>query len=157
MIVMKTSFQEIPASLVESAMIDGAGYWKIFQKIVFPLSLPMFATMGLFCAVTYWNDWFYGTFLIEDQKKWTLQTFLQLAVLRGKIQTGFAHSPQTGAGIFNAAEHDWSPDEFEKFMKLNSLSMETAFIVVTTFPILVLYPFIQKYFVKGVMIGSIKG
>lgn len=156
MIVMKTAFREVPESLVESAMMDGAGYFRIFLGIILPLSMPMIATMGLFAAVTYWNDWYYGTLLIEDQKKWTLQTFLQMAVLKGQVQVGFQHSPVKGMGIMNLGERAWNPDEFEKLMKLNSLSMESAYIMISTLPILLVYPFVQRFFIKGVLIGAIK-
>jgi len=153
MIVMKTGFQSIPESLIEAAFMDGAGYFRIFCQIILPLSLPMIATMSLFCAVTYWNDWFYGTFLIQNPDKWTLQTFLQLNVLRGKVGTrpGFA---SMGGG--QDLERIWSPQEYEQILKLTSLSMETAYIMLSTIPIILAYPFLQKYFVKGVMVGSIK-
>ena len=156
MIVMKTAFREIPESLIESAMIDGAGYFRTFAQIVFPLSLPMMATMGLFCAVTYWNDWTAGTFYMEDQSKWTLQTFLQLAVLRGRASAGINFSTGNSAGGYNVMDWNLSPQEQEKMLRLNSTSMETAYVMVSTLPILLVYPWIQKYFIKGVMIGSVK-
>jgi len=156
MIVMKTAFKQVPESLLESAMIDGAGYFRIFTTIILPLSLPMIATMGLFAAVSYWNDWYYGTLLIEDQRKWTLQTFLQQAVLKGQVQTGFQHSPSRSMGSLDYGQYEWTPQEFDKLMKLNTISMETAYIMVSTIPILLVYPFIQKYFIKGVLIGAIK-
>ncbi len=149
MIVMKTSFRQIPESLMEAALIDGAGYFQIFTQIVVPLSLAMFATIGLFGAVTYWNDWFTGAFYIENPDLWPLQTFLQISVLKGRMALGL-YTTSRMIGM------DFTPQESEDMMKLNSISMETAYIIVSTAPILVLYPFVQKYFVKGVMIGSIK-
>ncbi|MFA5376753.1 MAG: carbohydrate ABC transporter permease [Dehalococcoidia bacterium] len=156
MIVMKTSFKSIPESMNESAMMDGAGYFRIFRQITLPLSMPMIATMGLFCAVSYWNGWFEGSLLIETQKKWVLQTFLQLAVLKGRASVGINFSTGNSAGGYNIMEWNLSPQEQDKIMKLDSVSIETAYIMVATVPILCVYPFIQKWFVKGVMIGSIK-
>jgi len=156
MIVMKTSFKGIPESMTESAMMDGAGYFRIFRQIILPLSMPMMATLGLFCAVSYWNGWFEGALLMETPKKWVLQTFLQLAVLKGQVQTGFQHSPSRALGTLDYGMIEWTPQEFDKLMKLNTISLETAYIMVATIPILMVYPFIQRFFVKGVMIGSIK-
>jgi putative aldouronate transport system permease protein len=98
--------------------------------------------------VAYWNDWSTGTFYVENQKMWTLQTFLQLSVLKGR----------GGTSLFDRSMIDrfMSPQEVDEYTKLNSISLETAYIMVSTVPILILYPFLQKYFVKGVMIGSIK-
>jgi putative aldouronate transport system permease protein len=148
MIVMKSSFKTIPESLMESALMDGAGYFRIFAQIIVPLSMPMFATMGLFQAVAYWNDWSTGAFFVEDPKLWPLQTFLQLSVLKGRMALGLFTQDTRGM--------EMPPQEAEQMLKLNSVSMETAYIMVSTVPILILYPFLQKYFVKGVMIGSIK-
>jgi putative aldouronate transport system permease protein len=148
MIVMKTSMKQIPESLMEAALMDGAGYFQTFWKVAVPLSLPMFATLGLFQAVTYWNDWFTGAFYMSEPVKWPLQTFLQLSVLRGRFQMGLFTEVTRGQSV--------PPQEAEQIMKLNSISMETAFIIISIVPILMVYPFLQKYFVKGVMIGSIK-
>lgn len=148
MIVMKTSMRTIPESLVEAGMMDGAGYFQMFVRVIVPLSLPMFATMGLFQAVAYWNGWFEGAFYFSDPKKWTLQTFLQLSVLKGRFDVGL---------FTNVTRYkEFTPQEAEAMLKLNSQSMEAAFIMVSTVPILILYPFLQKYFVKGVLIGSVK-
>jgi putative aldouronate transport system permease protein len=148
MIVMKTAIKQIPDSLMEAALMDGAGYFQIFYKVVVPLSLPMFATMGLFQAVAYWNDWFTGAFYMSDPEKWPLQTFLQLSVLRGRMSIGLFTQITRGQTL--------PPQEAEQILKLNSISMETAYIIVSIVPILLIYPWVQKYFVKGVMIGSIK-
>ncbi len=151
MIVMKTAMKQIPESLMEAALIDGAGFFQIFYKIVVPLSIPMFATMGLFQAVTYWNDWYIGAFFMSDPKKWTLQTFLQLSVLKGRLEIGAFLNSQSN-GLWN----NLKPQEVDQMMKLNGVSMETAYVVVSIVPILMIYPWIQKWFIRGVLIGSIK-
>jgi putative aldouronate transport system permease protein len=148
-IVMKTSFMQIPESLKESMRIDGANELKIFFRIVFPLSLPMFAAISLFVAVGHWNDWFTGAYFVKKMELVPVQTYLQMIMNRnmtsfltksgGYVITG----GQGVAGLFDYA-------------KTTSFSLKVTAVVVGTAPILVIYPFLQKYFVKGVLIGSIK-
>ena len=154
MIVMKTSFQGLPEGLVEAGLIDGASYGKIFLLIIMPLSLPMIATLGLFQAVWHWNDWFFGAYYVKDQVLRPLQTFLRYAVLNTQstaISWVIGH---------NAHEY---PDRFSQdprivaqLRKVTPEAMKQAYIVVSTLPIMFVYPFLQKYFIKGVLIGSIK-
>lgn len=153
MIVMKTSFQTLPEGLVEAAIIDGASYARVFFSIILPLSLPLMMTLGLFAAVAHWNDWFSGAFFVTNPDLHPLQTFLQLRVLKG----GSMLAQWAAAGTLDQhmALH---PDEEirDKLMKLTPKSMQSAYIVVATVPILLVYPWVQRYFVKGVLIGSIK-
>ena len=154
MIVMKTSFQGLPEGLVEAGLIDGASYGRIFFLIILPLSIPMITTLGLFQAVWHWNDWFYGAFYIKNPKLRPLQTFLRYAVLTtGSLNISY----NIGA---NAANY---PDRFSEdprivlqLLKVTPEAMKQAYIVVTTVPIIIVYPFIQRFFIKGVLIGSIK-
>ena len=143
MIVMKTSFQTLPSSLTESALIDGASYALIFFRIILPLSLPMVATLALFSAVMHWNDWFMGAFFVQNPKLKPLQTFLQTYVLGSSW-----HAPGAYRGD--------NEEILEQLKRLTPVSLIYSFIVVATIPIVLVYPFIQRYFIKGVLIGSIK-
>ena len=148
MIVMKTSFQSLPQGLVEAALMDGAGYLHIFLRIILPLSLPMLATLGLFSAVSHWNEWFIGMFYVTNSKLKPLQTFLR-ELLSTDMQTFLT-------GLI-AERGDGVDDRMIGFLeKLTPRSLEAAYIMASTIPILLVYPFLQRYFVKGVLIGSIK-
>ena len=94
MIVMKTSFQGLPEGVVEAALIDGASYGRIFFRIIFPLSIPMISTLGLFQAVWHWNDFFVGSFFIKAPKLWPLQTFLRYAIITKKSTKVFPPAAQ---------------------------------------------------------------
>jgi putative aldouronate transport system permease protein len=146
MIVMKTSFQGLPDGLTEAARMDGAGYPTIFFRIVVPLSIPMFAVLGLFSAVTHWNDYFTGEFFVNTEPRlWPLQTFLRV-------------SRQNAIDILKGVILDYSnmsPLE-EEASRLTQRSLDMAFTVFAMVPILLVYPWLQRYFVKGVLIGSIK-
>ncbi len=155
MIVMKTSFQGLPEGLVEAALIDGASYGRIFFRIILPLSTPMIATLGLFQAVWHWNDWFVGAFYARDPHLWPLQTFLRYAVINPGGGGSMAYT--LGARAANNPERfSEDPRIMVELLKVTPESLKYAFIVVTTVPILLVYPFIQRYFIKGVLIGSIK-
>lgn len=135
-IVMRTFFRELPESLEEAAHLDGASDITILTKIVLPLSLPIIATIGLFYAVTYWNDYFSALLYIQTPEKFSLQ--LRLRSLLFAEELGATGAEGLGQSVM--AE-----------------SLKMACIVVGTVPILVFYPWLQKYFVKGVMLGSVKG
>lgn len=137
--IMRNFFANIPESLEESAKIDGASDLLIFFKIILPLSKAVLATIGLFVAVGYWNDFMSTVLYIQSRSKWSLQ-----AVLREILTTTEAALSRHGLTVTHT-------------QYLTTQSVITANIVVTTVPILLVYPFLQKHFVKGVMIGSIKG
>ncbi|MEG6611394.1 carbohydrate ABC transporter permease [Pseudoclostridium thermosuccinogenes] len=139
MIIIRTFFQDIPAELHESAYIDGANDIKIFAKIILPLSKPIIATMTLFYAVGHWNSFFSALIYLNEREKYPLQIVLRNMVVSGELTS---QSNQMGA----AAD----------FLAIDT-TIKYAVIIVATLPILVVYPFVQKYFVKGVMIGSLKG
>ena len=145
MIVMKTSFQSLPEGLVEAGLIDGASYLRIFARIILPLSLPMIATLSLFSAVGHWNDWFTGIFYVQKPRLQPLATFLRIQIL----QTQAWHLQGAYAGV--------NEEILEQLERLTSRSLVYALLVVGTVPILVVYPFLQRFFIKGVLIGSIKG
>lgn len=137
LIIMRTSFKGIPESLEESARIDGAGDWTILFRIILPLSLPVIAVMILFYGVGHWNAYFDAMIYLRNNDLWPLQL-----VLREILITNSTDNFITGVG----GGDRYPVGETVKY----------ATIIVATLPILFLYPFLQKYFVKGVMIGSIK-
>lgn len=137
--IMRNFFTALPEGLEESARIDGASELRIFWQIVLPLSKAVLATIGLFLAVGYWNDFFSSVLYIVDKDKWSLQ-----AVLRQLI--GQTSSAMSQAGV-----------DIQADVQVTSQSIIMASIIITTLPILCVYPFLQKYFVKGVLVGSVKG
>lgn len=144
MIIFRTFFRGIPAGLVESARLDGCGNWRIFFRIVLPLSGPVIATLGLFTAVYLWNDWFTPSIFINNPDLMPIQTKLN-EILSASTMTEQMKRLDPSAAIHLASMRS---------VTTKSLSMAT--MVVSTLPILCVYPFVQKYFVKGVLIGSLK-
>lgn len=140
LLIMRNFFFAIPQSLEEAAVIDGANDVQILAKIVLPLSKASIATIGLFYAVSHWNAWFDAMIYINKTELLPMQNILR------NIITSASSVGDLGAEAYNSL--DVVPP---------SQSIRAATIVVTTVPILVVYPFIQKYFVKGVMVGSVKG
>ena len=138
-IIMKNFFMSIPDSLEESARIDGANDVRIFFSIIVPLSKATIATIALFMAVAYWNDYFSTVLYIRSTDKWALQ-----AVLRNMLTNTQQAMAQAGVNVINTSN-------------TNSETIKAGTIVISTVPILVVYPFVQKYFVTGVMIGGVKG
>jgi len=151
MIVMKTYFKSnVAESLVESARMDGAGYATVFFMVVLPLSLPLLAALSLFTAVGHWNDWFSGAYYVSNLKIHPLQTYLyrMLKTVESTALASSAMKDPTTAGLQEASLYNPRA--------ITPVSVKMATIMLTTGPILVIYPFLQRYFVKGVMIGSIK-
>ena len=139
LIVMRTSMSQVPDSLEEAAKIDGANDFVILFRVILPVIKSTVAVMVLFYAVQHWNSWFNAMIFLQDRSKYPLQLFLREILLSGSmtdIATG-----STGEDVNNV-------------LTMNMLKYCT--IVVSTLPILCIYPFLQKYFVKGVMIGSVK-
>ncbi len=139
-IVMRTFFQQLPEELEEAAILDGCNDLCVLVRIMLPLSMPIMATIGLFYAVGHWNEYFNSMMYINDPAKFTLQLKLR--------QLLFSEELAQLSGNFDLMEgNNTSMPE----------SLKAASIVISTIPIIVVYPWLQKYFVKGVMIGSIKG
>ena len=134
--VMKTFFEGIPESIEESAHIDGAGPLRTLVSIVLPLSLPSLATIGLFYAVAYWNNYYHPMLFITRADVKPLQMYLYELITT--TQNLYEVDPVIAAG-------------------LSSSGMQAAAIVVSTLPILLVYPFLQKYFIKGLTVGAVKG
>ena len=147
MFVMKQFFIELPPSLTEAAIIDGAGELTVLTKVVFPLSLPMFASLGLFTAVGQWNSWFDGAYYVNSENLIPLQTYLKklLDSMQITMQNNTVSSNMS-ASILQ-----------DEMASVTTNSVRFSSIMVATFPIMLLYPFLQKYFVKGVRIGAVKG
>lgn len=139
-IIMMTFFKGLPTSLMESAKIDGANDLHIFYKIVLPISMPVIAAIALFAGIDHWNAWF-DAMIYADGRLDTLQ-LVMVRIIRKQ-------SALTNTNIL--------PYEVQRALKTTPQSILLATMVVTTLPIIFSYPFLQKYFVKGIMIGSLKG
>ena len=143
MIVIRTYITGLPDALVESAKIDGAGDLRIYWKIIFPLCMPVMATVALFVAVGSWNSWFDTRLYNAGQKDpKTLQYLLQMKIL----------TAGTNANAANA-----TTDALKASSKVEPVTIRAAITVISTVPILVVYPLLQKYFVTGMALGSVKG
>lgn len=140
MIIFMTYFREMSPALEESAKLDGCNDLTIFTRIILPLSMPVVATIALFNGVGHWNDYFTGVMYINKAVLQPIQTYLYRIVASASASKSVVSMP---AG-FTAQQ-------------VSSTSVRLATMVVTTFPIMCIYPFLQKYFVKGFMVGSIKG
>lgn len=139
LLIMRSFISSIPTSLIESAKLDGAGEFTIFARIIVPLSKAGLATIGLFMALHYWNDWYNAMLYINDADKYPLQYMLYDLLNQAQALSRIA--AQSGVQV------DTLPTN----------TIKLAMAVVATGPILLLYPFVQKYFVKGITVGSVKG
>lgn len=143
MILVKTSMESIPAELEESAVLDGAGYLTRFIKIVLPLQKPILATVGLFTAVGHWNDFFTTQLYITKPKLYTLQFLLYEFQNQVKNAATLINSASEAAGAGGS--------------NIQPTGIRLTLTAIVIIPIMLVYPFIQKYYVKGVMIGAVKG
>jgi putative aldouronate transport system permease protein len=141
-LVIRSFFKQLPTSLEEAALIDGAGWFTVFFRIVLPISMPVIATFTLFHAVGYWNTWWNAMLFCNDPNLATLQLILRRLVVTGETMTQM---------VSNYGREKTSKGA------LYTEAIKMACVVVATVPILVVYPFLQKHFAKGVMIGAIKG
>ena len=142
MIVMRTYFDtQIPAELLESAQLDGCGNINFLRSIVLPLSVPILAVVGLFYAVSHWNSYFNAMIYLTDRSQYPLQV-----ILREILITTTLDPTETSTDIIA-----------QQGMEERKNVMKYSLIIVASLPVLILYPFIQRYFVKGIMIGAIKG
>lgn len=142
-IMMRTFFDSLGTELEESAKLDGCGYFRIFFQIILPLSKPVVSVIALFNGVGHWNDWFTGAFYVTDRNLQPVQTVLQeMLTNQQKLKSLMINSYQSAMSAKTLVTGD---------------SLKMATVMVTTVPIMCVYPFIQKYFTKGVMIGAIKG
>ncbi len=140
MIIMKTAFASVPDSLVESAQLDGAKHITILTQILVPLSVPTIAVLILYYGVGHWNAWFAASIYLQTNSKFPLQLVMRNILNSANVNV-------------NEMMGDVGVEDQARYVEL----IKYALIVVSTVPILILYPFLQRYFVKGVMIGAIKG
>lgn len=138
MIIVRTYFEGIPAALEESAKLDGANDLIILFTIYIPIAIPSIAVIGLYYAVNHWNSWFYATCFITDRTKYPLQLILREILILNNMDN--VATGGQGLGEMDIAE-----------------SIKYATIIISTVPILCVYPFLQKYFVKGMTVGAVKG
>ena len=137
LLIMRNFFMKIPRDLVDAAIIDGASPFRILVNVVLPLSMPVIATISLFYAVYHWNEWFYASIYISENDMKPMQI-----ILRGLLNQA------TMQGIDNISFMEEPPP---------AASLRSALIIFSTVPILLVYPFIQRYFIKGIMVGGVKG
>jgi putative aldouronate transport system permease protein len=137
-VLMINFFRQIPKELEEAAVIDGAGHFTILAKVFVPCSLAAIATISLFCMVGHWNAWFDGMIYMQKPDMKPLQTYLRNVII-------------------NMDMSEMSGDDMAEFVKLSDRSLRSAQIIVAMIPILSVYPFLQRYFVKGIVLGSVKG
>jgi putative aldouronate transport system permease protein len=138
LIIMKNFFQQLPESIEESARIDGCNDLMVFLLIVLPISQAVLATITLFYAVAHWNSYFSAMMYINTVDKWPIQVWLRQIIVLSV--GGFAGS-----------------ESLSEYAKVPSDAVKYAVIVISTIPIIIFYPFLQKYFAKGVLLGSVKG
>jgi putative aldouronate transport system permease protein len=143
LIVMRAFFMAIPAELIDSARIDGAGEFAILRRIVMPLSKAVVAVVGLFYAVGYWNAFFNALLYLNDNNKWPLQMVLRTYIVEQQALPTGAGGVASGVGLGLAP----AP----------GLAIKMAIVVIAIVPVLLVYPFIQRHFTKGVIIGAVKG
>ena len=137
-ILLANFFRGIPKELEEAAAMDGAGHWTILMRILLPLSLPILATLTLFVAVGHWNQWFDGLILMNSPAKYPLQSYLQTVVI-------------------NPDPRMLTERDLALLQLISNRTTRAAQIFIAMVPILIVYPFLQRYFTAGVKLGSIKG
>jgi putative aldouronate transport system permease protein len=135
---MRNFFMELPEELLDSARVDGASEWQVLWRVVLPLSKAVIAVIALFYGVAYWNDFFTALIYINDTSKWPVQVVLNQYVLVGTPLDTLAQN--------NPGERQVTPK-----------TIQMAIVVLSTLPILLVYPFLQRFFTKGVLTGAIKG
>ena len=140
-IILMNFFKQLPKEINESAVMDGAGHFTVLFRIFIPLSMPSLATITLFTIVGHWNDWFSGLILMTSPEKYPLQTYLQSIVVVRDTTTLATASKET----------------LEMLSTVSDRTLKSAQIFIAAFPVLVIYPFMQKYFMKGLILGSVKG
>jgi putative aldouronate transport system permease protein len=138
MLIMRNYFIAVPASISESAKIDGAGEWTILFRIILPLSQPILATFALFFAVDRWNEWYNSMIFIKSVQITPLQLVLRSIVVASEYIPAAAKGSSAAMGAL-----------FSKGLKM-------AAVIITMAPIMIVYPFVQKYFVKGITLGAVK-
>ena len=140
LVLMINFFRTLPKELEESALIDGAGHWTILWRIYIPLSMAGIATIALFITVGHWNSWFDGLIFMNSTENYPLQSYLQTVIV----------------GLTNALTTKVFSENWRMLAKISDRTVKAAQIFIAAVPILAVYPFLQKYFVKGLVLGSVK-
>ena len=140
-VLMLNFFRGLPKEIEESAFVDGATHWNTLWRIIVPVSMPSIATVLLFTTVTQWNSWFDGILLMNSSSNYPLQTYLQVMVIQATMKIG---------STFNA-------EDYKILQIVSDKTAKSAQIFLGALPILLIYPFLQRYFVKGIVLGSVKG
>lgn len=140
-IVLMNFFRQLPKEISESAIVDGAGHWTILWRMYVPLSTPALATLTLFSCVNHWNSWFDGMILMGSPQHYPLQTYLRSIIVSRDLST-----------FINA-----SADELKILALISDRTLKASQVFIAALPILCIYPFLQKYFMKGLVVGSVKG
>lgn len=140
-VLLLNFFRQIPKELEEAALIDGAGQFTILFKLFVPIALPAIATLLLFTMVGHWNAWFDGVMYLNSPKKYPLQTYLSTIVLDQNLSN----------------LDSMSPEQLKRMQEIGNLNLKSAQIFMGALPILCVYPFLQRFFVKGIVVGSVKG
>lgn len=137
-IVLLNFFRQLPKEMEEAAVMDGAGHWTVLWKIYIPTSMPSLATLLLFVIVFHWNSWFDGMIYMNDPKHFPMQTYLRTVVTMPDLR-------------------NVTLEDLENLKNLSERTVKASQILVGALPVLITYPFLQRYFVKGMVIGSVKG
>jgi putative aldouronate transport system permease protein len=140
--VMRGFFSSTAPELLDAARVDGAGEWRILWSVVLPTSRAVLAVITLFYAVGYWNSFFNALLYLPDNGKWPLQMVMYLYTLQG--------ASMPGTGLTNTGQ-------YAGHQQIATLSLQMAVVTLTLIPILVVYPFVQRHFTKGMLVGAIKG
>jgi putative aldouronate transport system permease protein len=140
--LVRNYFNSIPDEMWESAKLDGAGEFKIFRKIYLPLAKPVIATITLFAALGFWNDWWLGLMLIENSDLQPLQMLLRTIIANIQFLQTMGNKSAEAQALLASIPSD---------------GVKMAMVIITTGPIILLYPFLQRYFIKGIMVGAVKG
>jgi putative aldouronate transport system permease protein len=143
MIIFRSFYMSLPKELVEAAMIDGANWYDIFFRIVLPVSLPVFATLALFTAVGQWNSWFDATLYVSNPHLMPIQNILNTILNSNTMREMMSKLPGSAANAMRSSQ-------------VTSRSISMATMLVATVPVLAIYPFVQRFFVTGIMLGSLK-
>lgn len=137
-VLLLNFFREVPKELEEAAFMDGAGHWKTLWKIYVPISKPALATLALFSMVEHWNSWFDGLIYMGSPSNYPLQSYLQTIVIQQNLQ-------------------NLTREQLQALQEINDRTLKASQIFLGSLPIILAYPFLQKYFVKGIVLGSVKG